>query len=182
MQKSSEPGVLDTVATIRPSFRSDFFGSFPSRAAAYAHTLGEACAAVVPRVSLPLSAVTAGYVLLSSIDRGRRARETERFPDIATLVGRKVTCEQFITQWTGLIYLPTAVVGGASSMISGALRGSAYGLPPFAVRYLPIAVPLLLSPLAVPACVALSEAASAWAMQPLLDSLWPTAGARYLIE
>lgn len=100
----------------------------------------------------------------------------ERFPDINTLVGRKVICEQFVTQWAGLVYLPTAVIGGASSLLSGALNGAAFAkLPPAVLRAVPFA-PLLLIPLAVPATSALSEAASAWALQPLLDSVWPTAG------
>ena len=171
-----ETRVLDTVDSIRGSFASDLWGSWPARAAAYAHAIGEACAVVVPRVALPLSGITATYVLLSAADRGRRAREMERYPDISTLVGRKVICEQFVTQWAGLVYLPTAVVGGASSLLAGAMRSATLGLPPVAVRYLPIAAPLLLVPFAVPATTALCDAASAWALQPLLDSVWPTAG------
>jgi hypothetical protein len=172
---------MDTVKSIQDTYSTDFWNRSPVRLAAWAHSCGEAAACLFPKVAIPLSAVTGIYVLLSAIDRGRRAREVERFPDIADLVGRKVISESLVTQWAGLIYLPSAIVGGASSLISGALKSNpslGLKLSPQAVRFLPVVVPLLLVPLALPASEALSDAASKWALRPLLDSIWPTAGAR----
>jgi hypothetical protein len=173
---------MDTAKEVRQTFPTDFWGAWPMRAAAWAHTLGEACINIAPRASVPLSIVTGAYVLFSAVDRGRRGREVERFPDLATLVGRKVTCENILTQWAGLVYLPSAIVGGASSLVAGTFRryptmGQSLGrhLSPRILHVLPAALPLLLVPLTLPVSEALSEAAADWALRPFLDSFWPTA-------